>query len=117
MYIYIYLYLFTIIYIYTYIVHPHPSIRKHDEVDVGRMEKGESIEIITCGEAVSQDQREILQERQLINNPVTQKKNIPLGGSGHQGFTKLLWLLLWFCMILYGVSGVYYGFHYGFTVV
>lgn len=43
---------------------------KHDEVDVGRMEKGESIEIITCGEAVSQDQREILQERQLINNPV-----------------------------------------------
>lgn len=44
--------------------------RKHDEVDVGRMEKGESIEIITCGEEVSQDQREILQERQLINNPV-----------------------------------------------
>lgn len=43
---------------------------KHDEVDVGRMEKGESIEIITCGEEVSQDQREILQERQLINNPV-----------------------------------------------
>ena len=34
------------------------------------MEKGESIEIITCGEVVSQDQREILQERQLINNPV-----------------------------------------------
>ena len=33
------------------------------------MEKGESIEIITCGEEVSQDQREILQERQLINNP------------------------------------------------
>lgn len=44
---------------------------KHDESDVGRMEKGEeSIEIITCSEAVSQDQREILQERQLINNPV-----------------------------------------------
>eukprot|EP00434_Breviolum_minutum_P010399 symbB.v1.2.009173.t1/scaffold579.1/size184598/7 len=41
---------------------------KHDESDVGRMEKGEeSIEIITCSEA---DQREILQERQLINNPV-----------------------------------------------
>ena len=33
-------------------------LRKHDESDVGRMEKGEeSIEIITCSEAVSQDLR------------------------------------------------------------
>ena len=45
-------------------------LRKHDETYVGRMEKGESIEITTCSEEVSQDQREILQERQLINNPV-----------------------------------------------
>lgn len=34
------------------------------------MEKGESIEITCCSEEVSQDQREILQERQLIANPV-----------------------------------------------
>eukprot|EP00913_Durusdinium_trenchii_P031810 g29791.t1 len=49
---------------------PEDTDGKHDETYVGRMEKGESIEITTCSEEVSQDQREILQERQLINNPV-----------------------------------------------
>ncbi|CAJ1393858.1 unnamed protein product [Effrenium voratum] len=34
------------------------------------MEKGESIEITTCSEEVSQEQRDILQERKLISNPV-----------------------------------------------
>ena len=66
---------------------PSPVIpRKHDEVDVGRMEKGESIEIITCGEEVSQDQREILQERQLINNPVPRARRLGGAGAGGDGY-------------------------------
>lgn len=34
------------------------------------MEKGESIEITTCSEDTTKEQREILQERQLISNPL-----------------------------------------------
>eukprot|EP00439_Symbiodinium_sp_Y106_P087239 s121_g42.t2 len=43
---------------------------KHDEVFIGKMEKGESIEITTCSEDTTKEQREILQERQLISNPL-----------------------------------------------
>ncbi|CAE7568400.1 SULTR4 [Symbiodinium natans] len=43
---------------------------QHDEVFIGKMEKGESIEILTTSEDLTIEQREIMQERQLISNPI-----------------------------------------------